>query len=460
MTKEEGGEHDAELTAPATVDKASLGDTDRTRLLPTEAEPIPVEILLETDQFESILRSAYKDLFVKYLAAGNSTAGFNLEEFCRWSVLNPLLQQGRVVVAQAGAEVRGRFVPKRKSKSESQSEFLVRREVAREAATRAFDEACRFAMHPGGVTSDETALSALTAASIAARAAAEGEKLHPTGLSKEDISPERMEPGETVVNMQRHGEPGADGLTESAIDVQRDTVTDYVDRLLIMLPPDERSTVDFLVVASDSPHYSTDNDLAYETATLTQRTIIDVLASHGLSSAQVLQTAANIRHGHDSREPWSLSGLREPLFHMDPAFIDYVTRRYGGFTDEFLRAYDSGSSRALETRRKDAGLESPAEVAERAAITMDQLIRYSEAYHRHEANKGRRLVIWAMSNEEAISTFARTRIFSPGRSWRKHALDVPYGAGFGLNIYPDGNMRYRLSGRSYYAKIRRQNKGN
>lgn len=259
----------------------------------------------------------------------------------------------------------------------------------------------------------------------------------PEKITRQDIRPVRLAPGETQIVLQRHGEyvrdqhhDRAGSLTEAAQASEAIAARAYFEDLLSRIDPEERGTVDVLVVASDTRYYSK-GQRSYETASIAQDTARQVFAEHGLSPSQILPAPGEDR-GPD--KPWTMSTLREPHFLThSPAFAEFLRQKYG---DEKAAAFWKAFEEDLhQTERLQHGAEGPEDIAARTALSVRQLSAYAHAYH--QANPGRRLIIWATTHYDTISPLIRRDVLGLS-DWKNHYLGVDYGGGIAITIDSTG----------------------
>jgi len=265
------------------------------------------------------------------------------------------------------------------------------------------------------------------------------------GLTISDIEPKPPSIDGTKIIIQRHGEyqrseesaaPGS--LTEKASRDAQEHAQKLVETLLASVPPEEKDTVDFLVLASDTHFRDKQNygQRSMETAKAVVSGVKDVLQSNGISEDHLLNTN---RGFHGSPEPRPTKQIREPkMFRESPSFVEALKKKYG---DEGLGFWAAFESDLEEKTRKEMGAEGPWEMAERLARYIDVLARFSRDYHKR--NPGRRLVIWAVSHYDLISPYTKRYLLSQKK---EDYLPVEYRAGIGIDVDSSGKATTTISG--------------
>src|SRR4051794_6837400 len=84
----------------------------------------------------------------------------------------------------------------------------------------------------------------------------------PQKIERTDLQPHPMSIGDTEVVLQRHGkyvrdkeDPRRGSLTPEAVAEETEAAKRYFTELFELIPADERSRTDLLVVASDTQYY-------------------------------------------------------------------------------------------------------------------------------------------------------------------------------------------------------------
>jgi len=264
------------------------------------------------------------------------------------------------------------------------------------------------------------------------------------GLKISDIEPRVPPLGGTKIVIQRHGEydrseesakPGS--LTEEASKSVQEHAQKFVNQLLATLPPEERDTVDFLVLASDTRFRDRQDygQRSMETAQAVVSGIKEVLQAIESSDDHLLNTSGKF---HGSGGPRPTKQIREPkVFRDSPEFVKFLEAHYGKDKD-FWVAFESDQE---EKKREEMGAEGPWEMAERLAHYVDVLARFSRDYH--ERNPGRRLVVWAVSHYDLLSPYAKRYLSGLSKT---DYLPVDYGAGISIDVDSSGKATTTFGG--------------
>lgn len=277
-----------------------------------------------------------------------------------------------------------------------------------------------------------------------------GEGLNcPETIKNTDIRSEVPTIGGTVIIVQRHedyiraeGTPMLGHLEEQAAVRARDQSEKIFGEIMCQIPEKERGAVGVLVVASDTKRGT--GQRCIETAQETMAGINKVLDENGLSESQLLNTQEGRFRGDKGPRP--TTGIREPkIFTNSPEFVKFLTEKYGT-GKSFWQAFEEDTE---EAKRKEMGAEGPWELAERLDKFINALARYSDAYHRE--NSGNRLVVWVVTHYDIISPYVKRYLAEIGK---EKYIPINYGAGFSINIRPDGKATTTIGENVFRVPIR------
>lgn len=276
------------------------------------------------------------------------------------------------------------------------------------------------------------------------------ESVFPTQIEKTDIKPHPIQVDETEIVLQRHGayirdrnDPNKGSLSPESVAIEQSSAANYFETFLTQLPEAERSSVDVLVVASDTQYFN-GGQRSLETAVIAQQVATNIFERHGLPASNIINSTGRLS---GDGGPRIVTKLREPNF-LDkdpPEFIDFMLKKYGGVNLDFWIAFE-------EDRHKDVreamGAEGPDDIADRTAFTVRTLAHYARAFHK--ANPNRRLIIWAATHYDTISPFVKRDVFGVGKDKQ---LLVDYGAGIVIDVDKAGAATTEINGRYYPVNL-------
>ena len=271
----------------------------------------------------------------------------------------------------------------------------------------------------------------------------------PSQIERSDIEALPIQLEGTEVVLQRHGKyersvdnPRVGSLTPEGLKEISDLGDAFFQSLFSKLKKEERSTVDILVIGSDT-QYRDGGRRSIETANAIIGAVQRALSEHGLSESQLLNSSGKYLGGGAVRP---MPELREPqMFQNSPEFVAYLKGKYGDMGKEFWIAFEDDVEK--ETRVA-MGAEGPEEIANRLKHVVAVLGRYGRMYHKKYP--GRRLVIWSATHYDTISPFVKQEIFEVGK---EVPLAVDYGAGIAIEIDPAGTLKTKIAGKEYAIGI-------
>lgn len=268
-------------------------------------------------------------------------------------------------------------------------------------------------------------------------------------LAVECLHPETLNPGETVIVLQRNAKDNRDpesdtdlgALDERSAETTKEKVRGFFDELFDSLDPADWGSVDILVYASDAelitprPEIRSPHKRALETAEIDIETIEELLAKRGLSRTQLLNESGPIPVTNQQ-----LDDLR--MLRDSPGFVDFIRGIYGTGKNFWVN-YENDSSRHRYIREQ-MGAEGPEDIADRVEEFIATLSSEMNAYH--QSHPGRRVVIFAVSHYDAISPYAKLNVAKlPTTKY----LGVGYGDGLVIKINSDGTGETRIGDKSF-----------
>lgn len=274
------------------------------------------------------------------------------------------------------------------------------------------------------------------------------EDLKPREVIKSDIQPIHLDPEDTGIIIQRHEEyirdpqhPEVGSLKPEANQRISSQTSAVINPMLEALSPDERATLDVMVIGSPTD-YLGKGQRSMETAATILQTIKTTYDKFGLSADQILNT--------QSRLPWNggvipSNMIVEPkIFKDNPDFVKFVMEhaQTESIGLPFFLAYE-GDQDPIRSKRIEMKAEGPMDMADRLANFLYAMKLYSDKYHRE--HQGRRLLIWSASHYDTISPYLKSRL----RGSLDGHIPVDYGDGFGIKIKPDGTASTIIGGESY-----------
>jgi len=266
-------------------------------------------------------------------------------------------------------------------------------------------------------------------------------------IERSDISREALKEEETEIIMQRHEayirdveDERAGSLKEEEARKSYDLAVEVFGSKLENLSEDERSTVDVLVIASNTQYVK--GRRSFETAAQVLKGAEDVFRKYGIDEKQILNSGAS-REGEENR-PTKNTAILEPQFiDQSPEFREFLKEKYGdgAMNQKFWQAFEEDWEKE---EREKVGAEGPDDILERYTKFMNVLAKFSEVYHKK--HPGRRLIIWPVSHYDTISPYVKKMT---GMDTKKDYLAVDYGAGISLKIDKDGKMTSKIKDQEF-----------
>lgn len=272
---------------------------------------------------------------------------------------------------------------------------------------------------------------------------------NPEKISIQDIKPKIPEVDGSLIVLQRHEKyvrdpesPKKGSLDEKAAEHAKELGRNTIKQILEGLPQVERDSVDIMVVASDT-QYREGGRRSIETGEKTMEGVRDVLDELGLSKDRLLNDSDRFL----STGPIPVPDIREPKIFLDsPDFVKFMEEKYGTGL-EFWIAYEDDVEKDA---RLKARAEGPIDMADRLASFMSLMARHAKAYH--NANPGRRLIIWAVSHYDTISPYVKKYIANMSQN---KPLAVDYGAGITIDIAKSGKANTTIGENNYDVPLGR-----
>lgn len=263
-----------------------------------------------------------------------------------------------------------------------------------------------------------------------------------------DLRLETPELGGTVIVLQRNAKDNRDpnselemgALIPEAAEQVRVHTRESLDRVFQALDPEERKSVDILVVAADTkletpmPEIKSDHKRAVETADQVIGGIKECMRALSLSETQLL---------NKSGKPIELSSgrLRDlRMFEDSPGFVQFLVDKYGT-GQNFWEAYENDTEREARERM---GAEGPDDIAERVRDYLGVLTNAMKFYH--QSHPGRRVIIWAESHYDVISPFIKRHV---AKMEKTDYLPVDNGAGVVINLDKNQKASTQIRGNRY-----------
>lgn len=272
----------------------------------------------------------------------------------------------------------------------------------------------------------------------------------PERITQRDIQAHVPKLGGTEIILQRHGEyirdeddPFVGSLTGRAERDQNQLGYDVVAQLIGGIPEAERENFDILVVASDT-QYQGGGRRSMETAEAVWDGMAGALADADLDSGRIINVVQPVQ-GIDGQSitgvPQVEPRLREPQMFSHEAFSQFLTERYGAQTRDFWIAFEE--DRHAEDRAT-MNAEGPDDIADRTQEAVSALAEFAKGYH--DANPGRRLLIWAATHYDTISPFVKLKLAG---GTKQDGLPVDFGGGIAIDLAPDGRATSTIADTTY-----------
>jgi len=275
----------------------------------------------------------------------------------------------------------------------------------------------------------------------------------PEKISREHIWAEIPEKNGTELIVQRHEEyikdktdPHKGSLFPEAAVRANEQTTRVFQGMIEQIPEGLRQFLDVMVVASPT-QYENGGRRSLETAGEVLGGIQKVFDQYHLSPDQLLNNQERLKL---NGQPIQSKSIVEPkIFNDNPDFVQYLKDNFGNgaVNTGFFVAYETDQGEVRE-RRLAAGAEGPMDMADRLANYLYALKLYSDKYHRE--HPGRRLLIWTVSHYDTISPYIKSRI---GGGTEEGFLGVDYGAGFAINLKPDGTSTTKIGEKTYSISL-------
>lgn len=272
----------------------------------------------------------------------------------------------------------------------------------------------------------------------------------PETIRSVDVRSEALAVGGTEIIVQRHGEyiRSADdamvGHLKSRAALEAEKLAENVfGGIVKQIPKGEQGRVEILVAASDTKKGT--GQRCIETAQRAIDGIKTVLIENNLQINQLLNTQEGRFRGGEGPRP--TAGIREPrIFSDSQEFVKFLEEKYGT-GQPFWKAFEEDTEADV---RKAMGAEGPWELAERLDRFIKALAEYSRLYHKE--NPGKRLVVWVVTHYDTISPYVKRYLANVGKD---KYIPVDYGAGFSINIRPDGVATSKIGETTYPVPTRK-----
>ncbi|OGE31667.1 hypothetical protein A2631_00780 [Candidatus Daviesbacteria bacterium RIFCSPHIGHO2_01_FULL_44_29] len=269
-----------------------------------------------------------------------------------------------------------------------------------------------------------------------------------------DLRPVTPERGGSVLVLQRNAKdkdnrklpkdsPDFGKLDAGEPEATQAQSKEFFDQIFAELTPEERSTVDILIVGADTTLNMPDGRTSphkrgFDTAEHVLTGVQDAMKEFSVAQAQLLNKLG---------KPIELtSGRLKDLKMMEdsPEFVQFLVNKYGS-GQEFWNAYESDVEKETRTRMKAEG---PVEIADRVGQYMGTLDNAMKLYH--QSHPGRRAIVWAVSHYDSISPFLKQKV--TGQPLEDY-LPVDNRGGVVFNIKPSGESSTQVQGQSYQVNL-------
>lgn len=282
------------------------------------------------------------------------------------------------------------------------------------------------------------------------------------GIAERDLRVVLPNVDETTFVLQRNAKdernpesPNYGALTPEAVEKTRNDAKAYFEKILNSLPPEERSQLEILIVASDAPliapegpEYSSSHKRALETAAEVMKGAREALQAFDLSEDQIINSslpAIRTRAKEGSKDIAEFEEL-EPLqiLRQSPEFVQYLKEKYGAGKD-FWAAYETDKEKV---EREKLGAEGVEDIAERMRHVIKLLARYGRMLHSRQKDK--RLIIWAVSHYDSLSPFIKKNVLGkPATDY----LPIDAGGGITLEVDKEGKAKTELGGQKFDVRL-------
>lgn len=268
-----------------------------------------------------------------------------------------------------------------------------------------------------------------------------GETVPIEKIETADIRPDVPELGGSTIILQRNakddrrpGSPDFGALDEKAAELARIQAKEFFEKIFSSLTGEERGTIDIMVVASDAtlvtPYTKAIHKRAVETGVQVLSGLTEAMQNASVAEQQLLNNSAN--HG----SVVEVSELKDLLMMEEsPDFVEFLRSKYGTGV-EFWNAYENDVEKETRLKMKAEG---PDDIADRVNYALSLQAQIAREYH--EANPGRRLIIWAISHYDSISPFAKKHVTNTDLNTY---LPIEQGGGITIAIDKDGGATCTL----------------
>lgn len=272
-------------------------------------------------------------------------------------------------------------------------------------------------------------------------------------IKRSDMKPDAPQPGGTLMMFQRHeayNKSGADrgALTDEGRARALQQSHDLMRNILEQIPEAERDSVSVMVLASPTHLGEGQKQRAVETAEEVLRGVKQAFQEEGIAEFRPLNDQE--RFGKNAGKPIVSEKIVEPKIFdetnkaQEPYFL-WLNEHTGGkgVGPDLFTAFEADEGEVRE-KRMELGGEGPLEMAERIDAFLSAMKLYSDKFH--QANPGRRLILWPVSHYDVISPWVKTRLNKEGL---KRFLEVETGSGFSVNITPDKKTSAKVGDERY-----------
>ena len=267
-----------------------------------------------------------------------------------------------------------------------------------------------------------------------------------TSLTSDHLRPHLPELGGSVIILQRNASV-LDGHIETNDAKQANELAKMrAIELLESLEPDDRSSIDFLVIGSD-PRLGVDNEAhpeslaTLETAKEVLSGIHEAMQSLDIKDAQLINTTAVPKGG-----VVEISEIKSWLPINDSLeLIGFLQKKSAQTGEELSWLYETD---AYKEEREKLGVEG----AKSIALRLQHFLSSSKgSTNYHAAHPGRRLVFWMVTRFDTITPYLREILAHPAEC--SAVIPVEHLGGILINITPDRAVRVIVGDKEYATNL-------
>lgn len=265
------------------------------------------------------------------------------------------------------------------------------------------------------------------------------------GIREDDLRVVIPEPDETVMVLQRNakddreiGSESYGALTPAEAEKTRKNAQAYFAKVFEGLSPEDRKTVEVLIVASDaslvvpgSPELNSAHKRGSETAEEVMKGVLAAMQEYQVPENQLLNVGEFAEHA-EAGGPIEFNELEAAkILSQSPEYVHFLQEQYGpGSGKKFWVGFEQDTD---SEKRKALGAEGVGEIADRVRSFIELLAKAGRERHKELPNK--RLYVWAVSHYDALSPFIKVNVL------KRPATDfLPMNAGSGITLKVDKDL--------------------